>query len=222
MVHIVFCFHAHSIITGVSFSTPFVERISELAHTVFFYFSCCTGSLLLPAGFLWLPQEGAALHCGAWVSHGSGLIAEHRLQAQASAVVAHGLSCSVAGGIFSVQGSNPCPLHRQVYSYPVHHQENPGHLVFNYTILCCNSISPTLAKSITKRYWWYHCILNIFLHKRYEFCSKQPYGGVALTTTNRTTSQPSGDFKARASLSFEKSAGLLPLFAFSLCMFRFC
>ena len=29
----------------------------------------------------------------------------------ASAVVAHGLSCSVACGIFPDQRSNPCPLH---------------------------------------------------------------------------------------------------------------
>ena len=28
-----------------------------------------------------------------------------------SVVVAHGLSCPVAGGIFPDQGSNPCPLH---------------------------------------------------------------------------------------------------------------
>ena len=34
----------------------------------------------------------------------------------ASVVVAHGLSCSVACGIFPDQGSNPCPLHWQVDS----------------------------------------------------------------------------------------------------------
>ena len=33
-----------------------------------------------------------------------------------SAVVAHGLSCSVACGIFPDQGSNPCPLHWQADS----------------------------------------------------------------------------------------------------------
>ena len=31
-----------------------------------------------------------------------------------SVVVVHGLSCSVACGIFADQGSNPCPLHWQV------------------------------------------------------------------------------------------------------------
>ena len=34
-----------------------------------------------------------------------------------SAVVAHGLSCSAACGIFPDQGSNPCPLHWQAYSF---------------------------------------------------------------------------------------------------------
>ena len=33
-----------------------------------------------------------------------------------SVVVAHGLSCSAACGIFPDQGSNPCPLHWQADS----------------------------------------------------------------------------------------------------------
>ena len=38
----------------------------------FFFFSCisgCSGSLLLCAGFLWLRQSGAILHCAARASH---------------------------------------------------------------------------------------------------------------------------------------------------------
>ena len=42
-----------------------------------------------------------------------------------SAVVAHGLSCSVACGIFPDQGSNPCPLHWQADSQPLRHQGSP-------------------------------------------------------------------------------------------------
>ena len=42
-----------------------------------------------------------------------------------SIVVAHGLSCSTAGGIFLDQGSNPCLLHWQVDSQPLDHQGNP-------------------------------------------------------------------------------------------------
>ena len=42
-----------------------------------------------------------------------------------SVVVAHGLSCSAACGIFPDQGSNPCPLHWQADSQPLHHQGSP-------------------------------------------------------------------------------------------------
>ena len=38
-----------------------------------------------------------------------------------SVAVAHGLSCSAACGIFPAQGSNPCPLHWQADSQPLHH-----------------------------------------------------------------------------------------------------
>ena len=43
-----------------------------------------------------------------------------------SVVVAHGLSCSAACGIFPDQGSNPCPLHWQADSQPLRHQGSPG------------------------------------------------------------------------------------------------
>ena len=40
-----------------------------------------------------------------------------------SVVVAHGLSCSVACGIFPDQGSNPCLLHWQADSQPLRHHK---------------------------------------------------------------------------------------------------
>ena len=42
-----------------------------------------------------------------------------------SVVVAHGLICSTACGIFPDQGSNPCPLHWQADSQPLRHQGSP-------------------------------------------------------------------------------------------------
>ena len=42
-----------------------------------------------------------------------------------SIVVAHGLSCSAACGIFPDQGSNPCPLLWQADSQPLRHQGSP-------------------------------------------------------------------------------------------------
>ena len=46
-----------------------------------------------------------------------------------SVVVAHGLSCSAACGIFPDQGSNPCPLHWQADSQPLRHQGRPKRLL---------------------------------------------------------------------------------------------
>ena len=42
-----------------------------------------------------------------------------------SVVVAHGPSRSAARGIFPDQGSNPCPLHWQADSQPLHNQGSP-------------------------------------------------------------------------------------------------
>ena len=47
-----------------------------------------------------------------------------------SVIVAHGPSCSTAYGIFPDQGSNPCPLHWQADSQPLHHQGSPISLFY--------------------------------------------------------------------------------------------
>ena len=47
-----------------------------------------------------------------------------------SVVVVHGPSCSTACGIFPDQGSNPCPLHWQADSQPLHHQGSPSVCIF--------------------------------------------------------------------------------------------
>ena len=46
-----------------------------------------------------------------------------------SVVVAHGLCCSAACGIFPDQGSNPCPLHQQADSQPLRHQGSPTYFL---------------------------------------------------------------------------------------------
>ena len=86
--------------------------------SLLFFFFGCLGSSLLRMGFLLLWQAGATLCCCAWPSHCSGFscCGAWALGAQASVVVAHGLSCSMACGIFPDQGSNLCPLHWQVDS----------------------------------------------------------------------------------------------------------
>ena len=103
----------------------------------------CTRSSLLCMGFLYLPRTGATLCCCVQASHCSGIsccgtqalgmwasvAVVHRLSwcgslalTAGSVVVVHGLSCSMIHGIFLDQGSNPCPLHWQVDSYPQGHQ----------------------------------------------------------------------------------------------------
>ena len=48
-----------------------------------------------------------------------------------SVIVAHSPSCSAACGIFADQGSNPCPLHWQADSQPLHHQGSPSFFLIN-------------------------------------------------------------------------------------------
>ena len=76
---------------------------------------------------LQLPRAGATL----WLWHRfliavASLAAEHGLQgAQASAVAAHGLSCSAVCGIFPGQGLSLWLLHWQTDSHPLSHWGNP-------------------------------------------------------------------------------------------------
>ncbi|XP_061036078.1 Bardet-Biedl syndrome 4 protein isoform X2 [Eubalaena glacialis] len=73
---------------------------------------------------LW--RAGATLHRGVRASHCRGLSLRSTDSRRAgSVVVAHGLSCSMACGIFPDQGLNPCPLHRQADSQPLRHQGSP-------------------------------------------------------------------------------------------------
>ena len=99
--------------------------------------------------------SGVSLGCVEQASHWSGISCceAYSLRTWASAVVAHGLSCFMAFlhrppasfsffikcGIFLDQGSNPCPLHWQTGSYPLHYQGSPDPLLLiptmNYTTL---------------------------------------------------------------------------------------
>ena len=50
-----------------------------------------------------------------------------------SVIVAHGPSCSEACGILPDQGPNPCALHWQADSQPLHHQGSPINFILNCT-----------------------------------------------------------------------------------------
>ena len=74
------------------------------------------------------PVVASGGHSSSWcagLSLSRPLVVEHGSRRTGSVVVARGLSCSVACGIFPDQGSNPCPLHRQADSEPLRHQGSP-------------------------------------------------------------------------------------------------
>ena len=82
----------------------------------------CTGSLLLCTGFLWLWITGAAL----WLWCGSGFsCCRARALGCSGLVVVHWLRCLATCEISLDQRSNLCPLHQQVFSYPLGYQGSP-------------------------------------------------------------------------------------------------
>ena len=60
-----------------------------------------------------------------WLWHMGSVAAAPGLWSTGSTVVAHGLSCSTACGIFLDWRSNQCLLHWQVDSLPLSHQGSP-------------------------------------------------------------------------------------------------
>ena len=105
---------------------------------IFFLFVCfvflifgCVGSSFLCEGFSLVVASGG--HSSSWCA---GLSLSQPLSLRStgsrragSVIVALGPICSAAYGIFPDQGSNPCPLHWQADSQPLHHQGSPG-LIF--------------------------------------------------------------------------------------------
>ena len=117
---------------------------------LFIYFLAALGLHCCVRAFLQLRRAGATLRCSVWASqavarlvvehglqagglqqlrHAGSVVVARRLQSSGSVIVAHELSCSMACGIFLDQGSNPCPLHGQADSQPLHHQGSPVMLV---------------------------------------------------------------------------------------------
>ena len=92
-----------------------------------------TGSVLPPRGFsLVAVHGGCTLNCGAGASVLLWLLL---LWSTGSGIVAHGLRCPVACGVFLDQGSNPCPLHWQADCQPLHCQGCPWYLLKNFISL---------------------------------------------------------------------------------------
>ena len=126
-----FTFNSQAVISNTQSLDVWTPFPLPVLHLCLFFFWGCVGSLLLRAGFLQSRRAGATLRCGARASHCGGFSLLRstgskarrlqqlwhlgsvgvacRLQSTGSVVVANGLSCSEACGIFPDQGSNLCP-----------------------------------------------------------------------------------------------------------------
>ena len=106
-----------------------------VAHGLFVWWLLLWGSQTLGAQVLVVAACGLsscnllALACMAFSSCTQVLTA-HR-SVQATGIVAHGLCCSTACGIFLDHGLNLCPPHWQADPYPLCHQKNPSHFYIN-------------------------------------------------------------------------------------------
>ena len=70
-----------------------------------------------------------------------------------SVAAAHGLSCSKACEIFPEQGQNPCPLHWQVGSYPLH-QPGKSHVFSSLSVPAVVTIAAIVTiYPLTTRKW---------------------------------------------------------------------
>ena len=104
--------------------------IMMMVQTFFklFFIFCCTRSSLLHTDFLYKWWRGLlSLWCAGfslqWLLLFQSTASEFRsFTTQAQSLWHTGLFAFMACGIFPDQGLNPCPLHLQVYSYPLYHQ----------------------------------------------------------------------------------------------------
>ena len=72
--------------------------------------------------------------CSSWALVAVAPLVAVQAWSTGPAVVARRLRSSVARGAFPDQGSNPCPLHCQVDSSPLSHQESPYWWLFYFFI----------------------------------------------------------------------------------------
>ena len=117
-----------------------------LVQSSFFFFFKSSWLTYLFISFIFLAVLGLRFYARAFSSCGkrgplfiavcgpftvaASLVGSTGSRRAASVVVAHGPSCSAACGILPDQGSNPCRLHWQADSQPLHHQGSPSEFIF--------------------------------------------------------------------------------------------
>ena len=106
--------------------THFADFLLDLLFYLFIYFWLCWVFVSVRGLSLVAASGGHSSSRCVGLSLSQPLL----LQSTGSVVVAHGPSCSAACGIFPDQGSNPCSLHWQADSQPLHHQGSPDLLFY--------------------------------------------------------------------------------------------
>ena len=115
-----------------------------LILSIYLFIYGCAGSSFCMWAFSSCGQRGLLSSCWMQSSHCCGFPCG-LCGAQASVVVAHGLSCPVAYGIFPDRGLNPCLLIWQVDSYPLDHQGSPTHSLYMEISRCSPSMCSLLS-----------------------------------------------------------------------------
>ena len=139
------------------FFNSFYLFFSFLINYLFIYLWLCWVFVSVPGLSLVVASGGHSSSRYAGLSLSRPLLLRSTGSRRAgSVVVAHGLSCSTACGIFPDQGSNPCPLHWQADSQPLRHQGNPSaHLlcVFTQVLSTVGKIPITKQPRTTTNSW---------------------------------------------------------------------
>ena len=113
---------------SISILCPFLNLaiFFFLIYFLFIYFWLCW-VLVSVRGLSPVAASGghSSLRCAGLLLSRPLLLRSTGSRRAGSVVVAHGPSYSAACGILPHQGSNPCPLHWQADSQPLHHQGSP-------------------------------------------------------------------------------------------------
>ena len=116
----------------INWSSSFIPIILVFIYLfiyllIYLFIYGCVGSSFLCEGFLLVVASGghSSSRCAGLSLSRPLLLRSTGSRRAGSVVVAHGPNCSVACGIFPDQGSNPCLLHWQADSQPLHHQGSP-------------------------------------------------------------------------------------------------
>ena len=120
------CIQAESSIWKPLRELPLLNYYYYFFNILFIYLWLCCVFVSVRGLFLVVASGGHSSSRCAGLSLSRPLLLRSTGSRRASSViVAHGLSCSAACGIFPDQGSNPCSLHWQADSQPLHHQGSP-------------------------------------------------------------------------------------------------